>query len=313
MATIKEYREFFLRHVVVTSGTKPDQEASFPTSYYIGSTLVYNRFLKNDFPTEKVYKKLYESITFKLNKEDTAQLTQQGLVKIATDANARDRVSNAAGDFVAVVLPHQLPELISLLVFGQDSVTSTGNALGITINTVSRTIGGKLRKVYQVGVAIGTESSLEIDGDGKMQLANDAAAPGNYFYYGTDPAGTKGWFNLAALITSIADDEIAELCPRKFTKQIQSIGDGDAVVILGSEIGAFIPGAVGSGTTAQPTTDLHIQIYAELVGGVWTKVDNNLSGSNIVTSINESTGDVTITFDIAPSDSPIQYRVVMIG
>ena len=89
MTIIKEFREFFLRNAKVLTGTKKDQEINFATQYTAVldgvSKTVYNRFLKNNYPSEDVFKKLFESITFKLNTEDTATSSQQGLVEIATD------------------------------------------------------------------------------------------------------------------------------------------------------------------------------------------------------------------------------------
>lgn len=89
MSITKEFREFFLRNVKVPTGTKKDQEINFATQYTAIlngiSKTVYNRFLKDNYPSEDVFKKLFESVTFKLNTEDTATASQQGLVEIATD------------------------------------------------------------------------------------------------------------------------------------------------------------------------------------------------------------------------------------
>ena len=60
MATTKEFREFFLRHTQVNSGSKPDKETGFPLKYFVGSQEVFNRFLKDDYPSESVIKKLFE-------------------------------------------------------------------------------------------------------------------------------------------------------------------------------------------------------------------------------------------------------------
>ena len=109
MSTIKEFREFFLRHTQVVIGTKADQEGSFPTQYQVGGINRFNRFLKNDFPSESIFKKLFESIAFKLNPEDTASLTVQGLVRTSDDENV---YANTSGDsFKTIVEPHQVPEL----------------------------------------------------------------------------------------------------------------------------------------------------------------------------------------------------------
>mgnify|MGYP001766974162 CR=1 FL=1 len=101
MAIIKEFREFFLRNIKLPIGTKKDQEANVAVTYTAiidgVSKTVYNRFLKNNYPSEDVFKKLFESITFKLNTEDTATTSEQGLVKIATDNQVQLGTSTVNG------------------------------------------------------------------------------------------------------------------------------------------------------------------------------------------------------------------------
>ena len=62
MPEIKEFREFFLRATKVTSGSRPDKEIPFPVQYTVNGSNRYNRFLKDHAPSEKVFKKLFESI-----------------------------------------------------------------------------------------------------------------------------------------------------------------------------------------------------------------------------------------------------------
>lgn len=86
MSVIKEFREFFKRVVSINYGDKRDQEVGFPTTTTVKDLnglqkVVYNRFVDGGYPTEDVFAKLLESITFKLNVEDTATDTVQGLVK----------------------------------------------------------------------------------------------------------------------------------------------------------------------------------------------------------------------------------------
>lgn len=305
MVNSKEFREFFLRHVTVTSGTKPDQETGFPISYYIGSTPVYNRFLKNDYPTENVFKKLFASITFKLNKEDTAKLDQQGLTKIATDDQSVNRTDNSISDYTAMVVPHQLPEIINDLAVSGDVVIDTVNKNGITITRVARTVSGQLRLIYKVTPYIG--DSITIVGD-KLELVNDSNTPGNYFYYGTDAGGLKGWFDLSALITSIADDEVDDivtpLLRHKFVKSfVGVVGD---VTILYSEISSahvFNVDTLGSGTVDKPKVDYIVNIMASSSGGAWTH-------STLSYSIDFTSGDLTI---IGTGAGTITYRVIIIG
>lgn len=138
MSVIKEFREFFLRNVKTTTGSKPDQEVGFPVTYVVDGVQRNNRFLKNHVPSENVYKKLFESIPFKLNVEDTATTTTQGLVKVATDLKAYNRENEALGNMRSVIEPHQLVELtnqniLNLTITGDLSI---GNPTIINISDV---------------------------------------------------------------------------------------------------------------------------------------------------------------------------------
>ena len=200
MPVTKEFREFFLRHTQVNSGAKADQETGFPLQYLInGTKQVFNRFLKNDYPSESVFKKLFESQTFKLNQEDTAKLAEQGLVKIATDANAESRTSNATNDFTASVVPHQLPEVIVT----NDGVTDSapvviGTDAGVRVTSYRRTLAGLFKKIFKVEVVV--QDSVVIDGATKMvKLDGDVAIPADGFFYGKT-GGAKGWSDLYTYI-----------------------------------------------------------------------------------------------------------------
>ena len=145
MSIVKEFREFFLRNTTVTSGSKLDKETNFPLKYNIGTKSVFNRFLKNHFPSESVWKKLFESITFKLNIEDTATTTAQGLTRIGTDLVVRDRTPKGANDFATVVAPEQLSDVLNSALFGGEGVYTlldTTTANGIIIQQVSKNLGG---------------------------------------------------------------------------------------------------------------------------------------------------------------------------
>ena len=111
MAIIKEFREFFLRNIKLPTGTKKDQEPNVAVTYTAiidgVSKTVYNRFLKHNYPSEDVFKKLFESITFKLNTEDTATTSEQGLVKIATD-NQVQLGTSTINDYQLVPKPSQV-------------------------------------------------------------------------------------------------------------------------------------------------------------------------------------------------------------
>lgn len=220
MAITKEFREFFLRHNVVTSGSKADQEAAFSTKYYVGSSLVYNRFLADDYPSKSVFEKLFESITFKLNPEDTASESQQGLVELATDAESIAR-SDASSSFQRVVRPSQLPNLVAT---GSGTVTATVDNNGIrqTENTI--TTSGRTKKSFSI-TALYTKS-IEVDGSKNLQLVNDSATPGNYYWYGTNGSGTKGYFDLTSYINSLITSAISTLAAVTYTaKSVRKVSN----------------------------------------------------------------------------------------
>jgi len=116
---IPEFREFFLRTTQVNSGAKPDKETGFPLQYQTtdcdGNVIdVYNRFLKGHVPSEAVFKKLMESIAFKLNPEDTANSTNvgHGLVRIAIGSQIVGKLDTENG-FTTVVVPSELPRVLA--------------------------------------------------------------------------------------------------------------------------------------------------------------------------------------------------------
>lgn len=119
MAIQKEYREFFLRATKVVTGSKADKETNFPTQYMVtdlaGNQIMgFNRFLKTHFPSEDVFKKLFESLTFKLNPEDTASQDTQGLVRIVTGHNIVNRINidiEGSEQFTTVVVPSAMPKI----------------------------------------------------------------------------------------------------------------------------------------------------------------------------------------------------------
>lgn len=125
MAT-KEYREFFLRHGLVNSGAHPDQEVGYPDQYMVGSELKFNRWLAHDFPSQGINEKLFESLTFKLNKEDTASDAAQGLVRLATYIESIGGRDAIAGQFSNVVRPSHLPVIDTVLRSTDTAISISG-------------------------------------------------------------------------------------------------------------------------------------------------------------------------------------------
>lgn len=151
MSVIKEFREFYLRVVQVPFGIKADNEVNFPTDYQIGNQTVKNRFLRNNFPSENVFRKLFESITFKLNSEDTAKENEQGLAKKASNTQAKNG-NNGNDGFTRLVTPSQLPtveQTINDSIGGYDIVSISANPDNIIDVTE---VGNTNRNQYKIKV-----------------------------------------------------------------------------------------------------------------------------------------------------------------
>lgn len=71
----------------------------------------YHKFSTNNRPTEQEFKKLFDSIAFISETDDTASTTEQGLGKIAEDAYANQRYDNDGDGYTRFIVPHQLPTL----------------------------------------------------------------------------------------------------------------------------------------------------------------------------------------------------------
>lgn len=151
----EEYREFFLRNAQVNVGTKADQETGFPVKYIVKSKSVFNRFLKDHYPTENVFTKLFKSITFKLNKEDTANYNgtdNQGLVKLANDEDTQTRGVRDVTDFAKVVQPYQLP-----IITTQEYIESVIAEDTLNVNlTNTLTYQGVIFKIYSIQTQAGS-------------------------------------------------------------------------------------------------------------------------------------------------------------
>jgi hypothetical protein len=152
MSIVKEFREFFLRQVQVNIGTKKDQETGFPVSYNVGTSTVFNRFLKSHFPNENVFRKLFESITFKLNPEDKATYTSQGLVRRATDAESFSR-NPVSGIFQNCVTPEQLTEVKADIINGVGGYTKISETTNpdVTVEVFEKTYNtNRIRREFNI-------------------------------------------------------------------------------------------------------------------------------------------------------------------
>lgn len=152
MATIAEYREFFFRSTQVTTGSRPDKETGFPTTYALNGVLVGNRLLKSHYPNEAVFKKLAQSVTFKLNSEDTASATQQGLTKTGTDAEVIAKTASFSDTLTRCVQPYQLPDVEENDTMDVNNASTDDGVSGIVVTSETYTLPSstKTRKRYLV-------------------------------------------------------------------------------------------------------------------------------------------------------------------
>lgn len=160
---VKEFREFFLRNIKVITGLKKDQEVDYPITIKVKGIDKFNRFLKDHFPSEGIFTKLFESLTFKLNLEDTATTTIQGLSKKALDSEVETRTLNLNTDFTKTVVSHQLPEIVTVTDIN-DTIVSTIQNSTIKVTILKRTLSGFFRRNYLIE-AIGTPLSKYLNGD----------------------------------------------------------------------------------------------------------------------------------------------------
>ena len=169
MSIIKEYREFFLRAIQVPTGTKADKQISYPAQYQVTDIngkqiMAFNRFLKEHFPSEDVFKKLFESIAFKINPEDTATVPQQGLVRIVTGEGivARtDVILDGTETFATVVVPSNLP-----VVEGGTNITVVAEIVRSSDDVVVASIPPGDTQSYYIKYTINADSVVTGAGSG---------------------------------------------------------------------------------------------------------------------------------------------------
>ena len=195
MSVIKEFREFFLRATAINTGSKRDQETGFPTTVLINGVQKKNRFLTGHYPSEDVYTKLFESLAFKLNPEDTATTAIQGLLKQATDAEAIAMTYAYADLMARAVAPWQLPEVVA-----GSNVTVTPSTYAIPSG------GGKTRTRYTVAAAVSAaDSKYVVLHSNPVRVGSAVSTNENLMSY-TVPGGTLAvngdWLEIEAGFTT---------------------------------------------------------------------------------------------------------------
>jgi hypothetical protein len=92
----------------------------------------YDKFSTKNKPTKSMFRKLFESVGFLTERDDTAQTDVQGFVQLNTDAEASSKDSTvSANGFAKVPQAHHLPHII------EDSNLDNPDTLGDPNNRLS--------------------------------------------------------------------------------------------------------------------------------------------------------------------------------
>jgi len=174
-------------------------------SYFWSSSLprgiAYNRFMQKNRPDEITFGRLFDSVPFINDSDDTAKTTEAGHIKVAsdTDVKARKTFTAFADGHRRAVQPEQLPTGVA----GSTSVIfdSVNNIYKLNGDVVAPgnlyyygTNGAGAKGYYTLAGSVSVKNSIEYE-TSSLQLKNDEAAPGNNHVYGTGDTGTKGWFD----------------------------------------------------------------------------------------------------------------------
>lgn len=194
MSVIKEVREFFLRHTKQNIGSKKDREYNYPLRYdvTIGGVIVsvYNRFIKGDYPSQGIFEKLFNSITFKLNVEDTAKTTEQGLVKKATLAQIVARTDNDSG-YTLGVTPAQLPQ-----VTGSTGITVVASQTATNVlYTISSSSSSQNVLVNATTCEIITDSGVTVTGGTTQDIITKKIGEASLGLANSNPATVLSLFD----------------------------------------------------------------------------------------------------------------------
>lgn len=133
-----------------------------------------------------------------------------------------------------------------------------------------------------------------IDGGGDitatrtLSLVNDAAAPGNDLYYGTNSAGDKGWHSFPAVNDSVYDTFVATETEFLLTPTLETIAAQDETDFDGAGSNGTFVGGDGVGGTAYVVADT-----ITLSDGTVITVDN-VDGDGDVTEFTITTASTSV-------------------
>lgn len=133
----------------------------------------------------------------------------------------------------------------------------------------------------------------------QLTLVNDALAPGNTYYYGTGPTGTKGWHAVASALTAAqpgielvtGSDGVTDIRPDDDLEAVEAIGTTGIAVRTAANTWTTRTITAGSGATVADGDGV---AGNPVVAHADTSSVANLTSDNSGTVVIQ---DITITFD----------------
>lgn len=248
MSIIKEYREFFLRAIQVPTGTKADKQINYPAQYQVTDIngkqiMAFNRFLKEHFPSEDVFKKLFESIAFKINPEDTATVPQQGLVRIVTGEGIvarEDVILDGTETFATVVVPSNLP-----VVEGGTNITVVAEIVRSSDDVIVASIPPGDTQSYYIKYTINADSVVTGAGGGTTVDPGGTVVLGGTLNDGPTifTGGVNSTFGIGSSSAPVTNSEVWAASSVKIlnlnnTTGIEMPGAGSGINIRTAEVSA---------------------------------------------------------------------------
>lgn len=137
---------------------------------------------------------------------------------------------------------------------------------GISIQKYKRSISGV--DYFHWAILTAVQNSIVIDGTTEaMQLSGDASAPGNYFFYGTNGAGTKGFNDFSVVALALA-----------FGKFYSNNSSTPTDIDSAAEV-------VGASISNLPAGTYILMSFGKIVGGYTDQITGEIKvngGSNVV-------------------------------